>query len=84
MCRGGEPTPSQSGVKSCHAGWRSQSYRMKLKRLIQSLVYGGVLFMMTGCATWEAKLDQRAKWKKFREESLNSPTTPFKRWPPEQ
>ena len=39
---------------------------------------------LSGCATWEAKLDQRLKWKKFREESPNSIMTPFKKWPAEK
>jgi len=48
------------------------------------MVFGAAILGMAGCASWEAKLDQRAKWKKFREESPKSPTTPFKRWPSEE
>ena len=32
-----------------------------------------VLLSAPGCATWEEKLDQRSKWKKFREENNQSP-----------
>ncbi|MDD9864893.1 MAG: hypothetical protein OXS32_00925 [Verrucomicrobiales bacterium] len=57
---------------------------MRIRQVLSATVCGMVFLGMTGCASWEAKLDQRAKWKKFREESPNSPTTPFKRWPPEE
>jgi len=43
-----------------------------------------VLLSAQGCATWEEKLDQRSKWKKFREESNQSPTLPFQKWPREK
>ncbi len=43
-----------------------------------------VSVFLSGCATWEAKLDQRLKWKKFRNESPDSKMTPFNKWPPEQ
>ena len=43
-----------------------------------------VLLCAQGCATWEDKLDQRAKWKKFREDSTQSPTLPFQKWPREK
>jgi len=43
-----------------------------------------VLLSAPGCATWEEKLDQRSKWKKFREESNPSPTLPFQKWPREK
>ncbi len=57
---------------------------MRIRQVVTALVGGLALLGMSGCASWEAKLDQRAKWKKFRDESPKSPTTPFKRWPPEQ
>ena len=43
-----------------------------------------VLLSAQGCATWEEKLDQRSKWKKFREESNQSHTLPFQKWPREK
>ena len=43
-----------------------------------------VLLSAQGCATWEEKLDQRSKWKKFREESNQSTTLPFQKWPREK
>ncbi len=43
-----------------------------------------VLSCVQGCATWEDKLDQRAKWKKFHEESTQSTTLPFQKWPREK
>ena len=57
---------------------------MKTKLLCQLLVLLGVLLSAMGCATWEEKLDQRAKWKKFREESTQSTTLPFQKWPREK
>ncbi|GIT38637.1 MAG: hypothetical protein Ct9H300mP7_5580 [Verrucomicrobiota bacterium] len=48
--------------------------------------YRPPMFLLSaqGCATWEEKLDQRSKWKKFREESNQSPTLPFQKWPREK
>ena len=43
-----------------------------------------VLLSAQGCAIWEEKLDQRSKWKKFREESNQSTTLPFQKWPREK
>jgi len=57
---------------------------MKTKLICQLLVLLGVLLSAMGCANWEDKLDQRAKWKKFREESNQSPTLPFQKWPREK
>jgi len=57
---------------------------MKTKLICQLLVLLGVLLSAMGCATWEDKLDQRAKWKKFREDSTQSPTLPFQKWPREK
>ena len=57
---------------------------MKTKFLYPLLVLLWVLLSAQGCATWEDKLDQRANWEKFREESNPQPTLPFQKWPREK
>ena len=52
-----------------------------MKHLLLTTIAAVVL---VGCATWEKKLDQRAKWEKFREESNQPPTLPFQKWPREK
>ena len=57
---------------------------MKTKFLYPLLALLWVLLCAQGCATWDDKLDQRAKWKKFHEESTQSTTLPFQKWPREK
>lgn len=55
---------------------------MNLPVLLFALAW--ILLGAPGCATWEAKMDQRTKWKKFREESTQSTTLPSRKWPQEK
>ena len=50
---------------------------------ISIIVIGIATVYLSGCESLESKYDQRMKWKKFREESPNTPMTPFKKWPAE-
>jgi hypothetical protein len=57
---------------------------METKSICRLIIMLWILLSAPGCATWEEKLDQRAKWKKFHEESNQSPTLPFRQWPREK
>ena len=42
-----------------------QSSRMRIRQVVTALVGGLALLGMSGCASWEAKLDQRSQVEKI-------------------